>query len=541
MSGPVPGATTTFTYDDYGRKRTSTDAAGLTLTYDYDALDRVTKVTYPDTTYEETVYNRLDAEKRRDRLGRWTQTFYDALRRPVATQGCGRRDDAVPVRGRRVHLLRGRRRQAHEAHRPQRQRDHLGLRPPGPGDAGDAGGREQRELHLRDDHEPPQAEDGPQERHDDLRVLPGRQAEAQELLRHDARGELHLRPRRRADAHGRQRHGHAHLDLRQHGPRRDRGQHEERLDRRLHATTTPGTGRCSRSTARPTSPTATTSRAGSRASRGGRTRSASATTPPSRRTSMTYPNGVVTTYGYDTESRLTSLGASLSGTPITSFSYVLGRGRQPHAQDDPRLGRGLWLRRGVPPQVGRPLRGHAVSVALRLRPRRQPNGGPDGRRGHGRELQQRERAADAAAGRRAGLQGHHERARFGHGGRARPHRPPPTTASALRRRSAQARRTWPWPRRIPSGNVRTNTYRVTTSGAGTTYTYDPNGNLTSKGRGNGQLGLHLERREPADEGREERSRGRAVRLRPARTESREGRRRSDDELHVRLHPTSCAR
>jgi RHS repeat-associated protein len=86
VSGPVPGATTSFTYDDYGRKRTSTDAAGLVLTYDYDALDRVTKVTYPDTTYEETVYNKLDAEKRRDRLGKWTQTFYDALRRPVATR-----------------------------------------------------------------------------------------------------------------------------------------------------------------------------------------------------------------------------------------------------------------------------------------------------------------------------------------------------------------------------------------------------------------------------------------------------------------------
>jgi YD repeat-containing protein len=32
-------------------RRTSTDAAGLTLTFDYDSLDRVTKVTYPDTTY----------------------------------------------------------------------------------------------------------------------------------------------------------------------------------------------------------------------------------------------------------------------------------------------------------------------------------------------------------------------------------------------------------------------------------------------------------------------------------------------------------
>jgi YD repeat-containing protein len=54
------------------------------MTYDYDALDRVTKVTYPDGTYEETVYNRLDPERSRDRLGRRTHTFHDALRRQVA-------------------------------------------------------------------------------------------------------------------------------------------------------------------------------------------------------------------------------------------------------------------------------------------------------------------------------------------------------------------------------------------------------------------------------------------------------------------------
>jgi RHS repeat-associated protein len=35
----------------------------------------------------------------------------------------------------------------------------------------------------------------------------------------------------------------------------------------------------------------------------------------------------------------------------------------------------------------------------------------------------------------------------------------------------------------PSGNVRTNTYRVSASGAGATYTYDPNGNLASKTEG----------------------------------------------------------
>ncbi len=86
VTGPEPATAVSFTYDGYGRMRTMTDAASHTLTYDYDALDRVTKVTYPDGTYEETAYNRLDAEKQRDRLGRWTQTFYDTLRRPVATR-----------------------------------------------------------------------------------------------------------------------------------------------------------------------------------------------------------------------------------------------------------------------------------------------------------------------------------------------------------------------------------------------------------------------------------------------------------------------
>lgn len=77
---------TSFTYDGYGRVRTVTDPDNYALTYDYDLLDRPTKTTYPDATYEETVYNRLDAERQRDRLGRWTHTFYDALRRPVATR-----------------------------------------------------------------------------------------------------------------------------------------------------------------------------------------------------------------------------------------------------------------------------------------------------------------------------------------------------------------------------------------------------------------------------------------------------------------------
>jgi RHS repeat-associated protein len=86
VTGPLAGATTSYTYDSYGRVRTITDSDSYAITIDYDALDRKTKTTYPDATYEQIVYNRLDGEKRRDRLGRWTETFYDALRRVVATR-----------------------------------------------------------------------------------------------------------------------------------------------------------------------------------------------------------------------------------------------------------------------------------------------------------------------------------------------------------------------------------------------------------------------------------------------------------------------
>ena len=86
VTGPVSSATATVDYDGYGRLWRVTDPEGYATTTEYDALDRVTTVTYPDGTYEQTDYDKLDAVKHRDRLGRWTQTFYDALRRPVATR-----------------------------------------------------------------------------------------------------------------------------------------------------------------------------------------------------------------------------------------------------------------------------------------------------------------------------------------------------------------------------------------------------------------------------------------------------------------------
>jgi RHS repeat-associated protein len=88
------GVTSTYGYDAYGRVRTLTNNDNDTTTYDYDAFDRMTRATYPDGSFEEHVYERLDLARRRDRLGRWSEAFHDALRRVVSTR------DAL---GREVH------------------------------------------------------------------------------------------------------------------------------------------------------------------------------------------------------------------------------------------------------------------------------------------------------------------------------------------------------------------------------------------------------------------------------------------------------
>jgi RHS repeat-associated protein len=81
VTGPIASATTSFSWDDYGRVRTVTDSEGYLQTFDYDALDRPTRVTYPDGTFEQITYDRLDAVEFKDRLGRVTKASYDALQR----------------------------------------------------------------------------------------------------------------------------------------------------------------------------------------------------------------------------------------------------------------------------------------------------------------------------------------------------------------------------------------------------------------------------------------------------------------------------
>ena len=111
VTGPVTGATTTYVYDDYGRIESVTDADDYTVVTEYDALDRPTTITYPDTTYEAITYAKLDAVTRRDREGKTTRTFYDALRRVIAVRdplgrtvtqqwcGCGALDKLIDGKG----------------------------------------------------------------------------------------------------------------------------------------------------------------------------------------------------------------------------------------------------------------------------------------------------------------------------------------------------------------------------------------------------------------------------------------------------------
>lgn len=81
IQGPLSGSAdiTTFTYDGYGRLYTVTDSEGYTVTYSYDNANRITQVTYPDGSYEQNVYNKLDKILQKDRIGRWTQDAYNSM------------------------------------------------------------------------------------------------------------------------------------------------------------------------------------------------------------------------------------------------------------------------------------------------------------------------------------------------------------------------------------------------------------------------------------------------------------------------------
>ncbi len=77
-----------FGYDSFGRLAQTTDSEGYTVGIGYDAvggvaaktLNRVAKRTYPDGTYEEVDYDRMEPQWTCDRLGRWTELLHDKLR-----------------------------------------------------------------------------------------------------------------------------------------------------------------------------------------------------------------------------------------------------------------------------------------------------------------------------------------------------------------------------------------------------------------------------------------------------------------------------
>ena len=83
VTGAVSGSVSTFTYDGYSRVRTATGPDGYALTLDYDAIDRLVRTTRPDGTYDATTYELLDATFSRDRSGRITRYYHDALRRLI--------------------------------------------------------------------------------------------------------------------------------------------------------------------------------------------------------------------------------------------------------------------------------------------------------------------------------------------------------------------------------------------------------------------------------------------------------------------------
>jgi YD repeat-containing protein len=480
-SGPVPGANTGFTYDAYGRRRTVTDAAGLTVTYDYDALDRVTKVTYPDTTFEETVYNRLDAEKRRDRLGRWTQTFYDALRRPVAVK-----DPA----GQTTQYQYG-----------------------GSGCSSCASGGDKLTKLLDPNGNATSWEY-------DLQGRVSKETRADGGFESYTYETTSSRLKQKTDRKNVTTTYSYFLD--------------GRLSQKSYSDTTPavnytydpvdalmltaanGTDTLTwtydpldRVATEQSTKNASTvgynyDDAGNRTllsldgvthvsygydqqsrltsiTRGSNTIGFGYDTP-SRRTSMTYPNGIVTTYGYDTESRLTSLAANLGGTPITSFSYILdavGNRTRKTTLD--------WAEDYGYDEVYRlKSADRSAGTPTRWRFAYDPAGNRTG-----------DQTDDAAMG--ATFNNVNELQARQPGGvlafKGTTNEPASVTVAA---KPAQTTSTNTFTAQAPvtsgttdvavaatdpAGNVRTNTYRVTASGAGTTYTYDSNGNLTAKTEG----------------------------------------------------------
>lgn len=77
------GRTNSLTYSD-GLVRTSTDARSQTVTYTWDALQRLRRLDFADGTYVTNLYDKLDLVQVTDRLGYSSTMGYDAARHLVA-------------------------------------------------------------------------------------------------------------------------------------------------------------------------------------------------------------------------------------------------------------------------------------------------------------------------------------------------------------------------------------------------------------------------------------------------------------------------
>jgi YD repeat-containing protein len=88
-----------FTYDAFARIRTITDLEGWMVTYDYDAADRVTKITYPDGTTDLYTYGKLDLASYQDREGRLWSYAHDANRRLTSITDPGRKQTLLGYNG----------------------------------------------------------------------------------------------------------------------------------------------------------------------------------------------------------------------------------------------------------------------------------------------------------------------------------------------------------------------------------------------------------------------------------------------------------
>jgi RHS repeat-associated protein len=81
VDGPLPGTNDLFTttYDAFGRTRTLTDESGHVLTFAYDNMDRLTRLTHLDATFSQFIWDRLDLVATIDRAGRPTLFDYDSM------------------------------------------------------------------------------------------------------------------------------------------------------------------------------------------------------------------------------------------------------------------------------------------------------------------------------------------------------------------------------------------------------------------------------------------------------------------------------